>query len=98
MPKGIGYSDKEPASQARQPQRPAEHMASKAKGSKSATPGLPSEMGSHVPTRAAEHTAAKGTHVDSMGKMAQMQEEHRRPMIAPSHKNSDGRPGKRMGG
>ena len=93
MPKG----EKETAKQARGPAQATEPMADKGKGSRSATPALPSDMGSHVPARAPEHMAAKAAPMRGLDKMAQMQEETRRPVMAPSHSNTaGGRPGRKM--
>ena len=87
-----------PAKQARGPAQPTEHMADKGKGSRSATPVLPDNMGSHVPVRAAEHMAVKAAPSRGLDKMATMQEEHRRPTMAPSPSNKEGgRPGRKMG-
>ena len=90
--------EKESAKQAKMPVRPAAVMANKAKGEKSATPPLPSNMGNHVPVRGASVTAAPGKHVDGLASMAKMQEETRKPVMAPSHRNSAGKPGMKMGG
>mgnify|MGYP001572750521 CR=1 FL=1 len=95
----MSKGEKETARQARAPQQPPEHMADKGKGSRAKTPALPmTDAASHVPARAAEHMAAKAAPSHGLDKMATMGTEHRRPVMAPSHKNSDGKPGMKMGG
>jgi hypothetical protein len=65
------------------PMRPKDATASKAKP-QHAMPAPQQDMHSmsRAPFRAAEHTAAKGTHVDGMGKWASMGSETRKPTKA----------------
>jgi len=96
--KMMSKGEKETARQARGPAQATEHMADKGKGARSATPALPMmDTASHIPARAAEHMAAKGTPSRGLDKMAHMGTETRKPTMATSHKNSEGRPGRKMG-
>lgn len=90
--------EKESAKQAKMPVRPAEAMANKAKGKSSSTPALSDNTAAHVPVRGESPVATKGKHSDGLASMAKMGTESRVPVVAPSHRNSDGKPGMKMGG
>ncbi len=64
MPEGGEYFR-----EGRMPKRPEPVTAAKGKKTTMKAPGMPSNSGSHVPTRGEGTTATKGKHVDGMAKM-----------------------------